>query len=80
MRGVPPGRQDPYLSHRHLRLLLLLEELLLEELEAVLGGQRRDGGRGAGAAGAEQLLGAGRAQGAALGVLAWGKNPVGRVG
>lgn len=36
--------QDAYLSHRHLRLLLLLEELLLEELEAVLGGQRRDGG------------------------------------
>lgn len=36
--------QDAYLSHCHLRLLLLLEELLLEELEAVLGGQRRDGG------------------------------------
>lgn len=33
-----------YLGHSHLRLLLLLEELLLEQLEAVLGGQRGDGG------------------------------------
>lgn len=65
----PQGGQDAYLGHGHLRLLLLLEELLLEQLEAVLGGQRGDGGRGAGAAWAEQLLGAGRVEGAVLGVL-----------
>lgn len=58
-----------YLGHSHLRLLLLLEELLLEQLEAVLGGQRGDGGRGAGAARAEQLLGAGQVEGAVFGIL-----------
>lgn len=58
-----------YLGHSHLRLLLLLEELLLEQLEAVLGGQRGDGGRGAGAARAEQLLGAGQVEGAVFSIL-----------
>lgn len=58
-----------YLGHSHLRLLLLLEELLLEQLEAVLRGQRGDGGRGAGAARAEQLLGAGQVEGAVFGIL-----------
>lgn len=38
------GGQDTYLGHGHLRLLLLLEKLLLEQLQAVLGGQRGDGG------------------------------------
>lgn len=41
---LPKGRWDVYLSHCHLCLLLLLEELLLEQLEAVLGGQWGDGG------------------------------------
>lgn len=58
-----------YLGHSHLCLLLLLEELLLEQLEAVLGGQRGDGGRGAGAARAEQLLGAGQVEGEVFGIL-----------
>lgn len=66
---VPRRGQDTYLGHSHLRLLLLLEELLLEQLQAVLGGQRGDGGRGAGAAWAEQLLGAGQVEGAVLGIL-----------
>lgn len=58
-----------YLGHSHLRLLLLLEELLLEQLEAVLGGQWGDGSRGAGAARAEQLLGAGQVEGAVFSIL-----------
>ena len=41
---LPEEGQDVYLGHSHLRLLLLLEKLLLEQLEAVLGGQWGDGG------------------------------------
>lgn len=69
-----------YLGHSHLRLLLLLEELLLEQLEAVLGGQRGDGGRGAGAARAEQLLGAGQVEGAVFGILGTKKWAGERIG